>query len=220
MACLGWTDPPGRDSLVDGRPFGGRGGADPILRQIRPDIVFHLASHVSGDRALGAVASTLRDNLVTTVNLLTAAAEAGGTRVVLAGSMEESAPDDPVPSSPYAAAKTAASAYDGCSTSFTASGRQPAGVHGLRAGPAGRHQARAVRHQLAAAGRGPRLSSGKREVDWVYVDDVVAAFAAAAEATKAPGNTLDVGLRRAGFHPLTRGTDRPVGGWRSPAGVR
>ena len=42
-------------------------------------------------------------------------------------------------------------------------------------------------------GEGPRLSSGRREVDWVYVDDVVAAFVAAAEAEKAPGSTLDIG---------------------------
>ena len=82
-----------------------------ILRQVRPDVVFHLASHVSGDRGLGAVVPTLRDNLVTTVNLLTAAAEAGEARVVLAGSMEEPDRDDPAPSSPYAAAKSAASAY-------------------------------------------------------------------------------------------------------------
>jgi UDP-glucose 4-epimerase len=38
----------------------------------------------------------------------------------------------------------------------------------------------------------PSLSSGTREVDWVYVDDVVAAFLAAAAATP-PGTPVDVG---------------------------
>jgi hypothetical protein len=76
------------------------------------------------------------------------------------------------------------------------SGRQPAGAHGLRPGSAGRHDARALRHRLAAAGEAPRLSSGRGEVDWVYVDDVVAAFVAAAESDKVPGSTVDVGSGR------------------------
>jgi nucleoside-diphosphate-sugar epimerase len=37
------------------------------------------------------------------------------------------------------------------------------------------------------------LSSGNREVDWVYVDDVVEAFVAAADAVDAAGATVDVG---------------------------
>jgi UDP-glucose 4-epimerase len=170
------------------------GPADRIVRQVRPDVAFHLASHVSGDRGLGAVASTLRDNLVTTVNLLTAAAEAGGTRVVLAGSMEESTPDDPAPSSPYAAAKTAASAY---SQLFDQLYGLP--VVNLRVfmvyGPGQWDGTKLVPYVISSLlrGEGPRLSSGMRQVDWVYVDDVVAAFVAAAEAERAPGSTVDVG---------------------------
>jgi UDP-glucose 4-epimerase len=170
------------------------GAAGRILRQVRPDVAFHLASHVSGDRGLGAVASTLRDNLVTTVNLLTAAAEAGGTRVVLAGSMEESAPDDPAPSSPYAAAKAAASAY---AQLFDQLYGLP--VVNLRVfmvyGPGQWDGTKLVPYVISSLlrGEGPRLSSGTRQVDWVYVDDVVAAFVAAAESPKAPGSTVDVG---------------------------
>lgn len=170
------------------------GAADRIVRQIRPDAVFHLASHVSGDRTLGAVASTLRDNLVTTVNLLSAAADAGGTRVVLAGSMEESLPDDPAPSSPYAAAKTAATAY---AQLFDQLYGLP--VVNLRVfmvyGPGQRDGTKLVPYVITSLlrGDGPRLSSGMRQVDWVYVDDVVAAFVAAAESSKAPGSTVDVG---------------------------
>jgi UDP-glucose 4-epimerase len=170
------------------------GAADRIVRQIRPDAVFHLASHVSGDRTLGAVASTLRDNLVTTVNLLTAAADARGTRVVLAGSMEESLPDDPAPSSPYAAAKTAATAY---AQLFDQLYGLP--VANLRVfmvyGPGQRDATKLVPYVISSLlrGEGPKLSSGMREVDWVYVDDVVAAFVAAAESPKAPGSTVDVG---------------------------
>jgi UDP-glucose 4-epimerase len=192
-----------------------------ILRQARPDVAFHLASHVSGDRALGAVAPTLRDNLLTTVNLLTAAAEAGGTRVVLTGSMEEPAPDEPAPSSPYAAAKAAASAY----------ARLFDQLYGLQVvnlrvfmvyGPGQRDGTKLVPYVISSLlrGEGPKLSSGRREVDWVYVDDVVAAFVAAAASEKAPGTTVDVGsgelvsirslVER--IHALVGGDVRPVFG--------
>jgi UDP-glucose 4-epimerase len=170
------------------------GATDRLVQRIRPDAVFHLASHVSGDRALGVVASTLRDNLVATVNLLTAAADAGGTRVVLAGSMEEALPDDPAPSSPYAAAKTAATAY---AQLFDQLYGLP--VVNLRVfmvyGPGQRDGTKLVPYVISSLLRGeePRLSSGIREVDWIYVDDVVAAFVAAAESPKAPGSACDVG---------------------------
>jgi UDP-glucose 4-epimerase len=170
------------------------GAAARILREVRPDVVFHLASHVSGDRALGAVVPTLRDNLVTTVNLLTAAAASGGPRVVLAGSMEEPDRDDPAPSSPYAAAKAAASGYAGLFDQLYG-----LAVVNLRVfmvyGPGQRDGTKLVPYVITSLlrGEGPRLSSGRREVDWVYVDDVVAAFVAAAEADRAPGSTVDVG---------------------------
>ena len=110
--------------------------------------------------------------------------------------MEGSDPDDPepVPSSPYAAAKTAVSAY----------ARLFDRVYGLPVvhlrvfmvyGPGQRDGTKLVPYVIRSLleGEPPRLSSGRREVDWVYVDDVVAAFVAAAEAEKAPGTTLDVG---------------------------
>jgi UDP-glucose 4-epimerase len=167
-----------------------------VLAQVRPDVVFHLASRVTGKRGLDAVLPTLRDNLVTTVNLLTAACEAGAPRVVLAGSMEECDPDEPrpVPGSPYAAAKTAASGY----------ARMFHAIHGLPVvtlrvfmvyGPGQRDGAKLIPYVTTCLlrDREPLLSSGHREIDWVYVDDVAAAFLAAANAEKAPGQTLDVG---------------------------
>ena len=62
-----------------------------VFDKVRPDYVFHLASHVSGSRDLSAVMPTFRDNLTTTVNLLTLATEFGCKRIVLAGSLEEAA---------------------------------------------------------------------------------------------------------------------------------
>jgi nucleoside-diphosphate-sugar epimerase len=42
-------------------------------------------------------------------------------------------------------------------------------------------------------GEDPALSSGTRMIDWVYVDDVVAAFLAAAAEEKAAGRVFDIG---------------------------
>lgn len=167
-----------------------------ILQSVRPDLVFHLASHVSGDRALDAVLPTVRDNLLSTVNVLTAACEAGGPRVVVAGSMEEcdAVGSDAVPGSPYAAAKSAASGY----------GRMFHALYGLPVvslrvfmvyGPGQRDATKLIPYVATSLLRGepPQLSSGNREVDWVYVDDVVDAFLAAATEEAAAGTTIDVG---------------------------
>ena len=59
------------------------------MRRVRPDVVVHLAGEVSGARDLELVLPMLRANLMATVNLMLACAEAGSSRVVLAGSMEE-----------------------------------------------------------------------------------------------------------------------------------
>jgi len=166
-----------------------------LVQDVRPQLVYHLASHVSGDRAVGAVMPTLHDNLLTTVSLLTAACGAGGPRVVLAGSMEECAGDgDDVPGSPYAAAKTAAGAY----------GRMFHALYGLPVvnlriymvyGPGQRDGSKLIPYVTDCLLRGehPRLSSGRREVDWVYVDDVVAALLAAAQTGPADGTAVDIG---------------------------
>ena len=42
-------------------------------------------------------------------------------------------------------------------------------------------------------GEAPKLSSGQRQIDWIYVEDVVAAFLAAAQVANIEGSTVDVG---------------------------
>ena len=78
-----------------------------LLRRLRPDVVIHLASEVSGGRDRDLVLPMLEANLVTAVNVMLACADAGCGRLVLAGSMEE--PDlgdaEAVAQSPYAVAK-------------------------------------------------------------------------------------------------------------------
>jgi UDP-glucose 4-epimerase len=161
-----------------------------VLRSVRPDVVFHLASRVTGARRVEEVLPTLRANLVSTVNLLSVALEEGCGRVVLTGSMEEpdAADAEAAPSSPYAAAKWAGSAY---ARLFHDLWGQAVSV--LRVfmvyGPGRQDPARLVPHVVASllSGEAPRLTSGERLIDWVYVDDVVSALEAAATAPGAAG---------------------------------
>jgi nucleoside-diphosphate-sugar epimerase len=162
----------------------------------RPDVVMHLASHVAGGRGVDLVSQTFRDNLASTVNLLTVAEELGCSRVVLAGSMEEPGVHDPagVPPSPYAAAKWAAAAY---ARMFHALYSLP--VVMLRIfmvyGPGQGDETKLVPYVIRSLLKceSPRLTSGTRRVDWVYVDDVVDAFLHAAFAQDAEGTASDIG---------------------------
>ena len=84
-----------------------------IFEAAKPDVVFHLASHVVGARNVELVMPTFQDNLASTINVLIEATRLGCRKVVLIGSLEEPEASNghPIPSSPYAAAKSAASAY-------------------------------------------------------------------------------------------------------------
>jgi UDP-glucose 4-epimerase len=165
-----------------------------IFSAVRPDSVFHLASHVSGLRDLASVIPTVRSNLLSTVNLLTAATEIGCRRVVLAGSMEEPEGDDPVPCSPYAASKWAAGGY---ARMFHALYGVPTVI--LRIfmvyGPGQRDARKLVPYVIRSLLRGqaPKISSGSRPIDWIFIDDVIDALIAAAVADDVGGKTFDIG---------------------------
>jgi len=173
-----------------------RVAVDELFAVFRPDIVLHLASHVVGARTPEVVLSTYHSNLTSTLHLLMAAKAYGCERVVLTGSLEEPDPDtgSPVPSSPYAAAKAAASAY----------GRMFHALFGLSVvilrvfmvyGPGQADLKKLVPYVITSLDRGevPTFSSGTREVDWVYVDDVVRAYELAGLVQGADGQTIDVG---------------------------
>jgi nucleoside-diphosphate-sugar epimerase len=172
------------------------GAVQRLVREVRPEIVFHLAGAVAGTRDLDFVLPSLTTNLVGTVNLLTAATTHGLPRVVLAGSIEEPQPGElqATPCSPYAASKAAASVY----------ARMFHGLCGLPTvtlriamsyGPAQPDVRKLVPYVVNCllGGEPPKLTSGRREIDWIYVDDVVDAFVAAAGAPGVEGRTFDIG---------------------------
>jgi len=170
-----------------------------LIKTSRPDFVFHLASHVVGSRAVELVLPTFSGNLASTVNLLTAATELGCERIFLTGSLEEPepGPDPVVPSSPYAAAKFAASAYG---RMFHALYGTPVVILRLFMvyGPGQQDLRKLVPYVILSLLKGetPRLSSGVRKADWIFVDDVVAGYLAAIAANGLEGSTVDLGTGR------------------------
>lgn len=174
------------------------GEVERVWDAVRPTVAYHLAGEVNGAPTLDLLLPTYHSLLTTTVNLLSVSARRGCRRLVLIGSLEEVDIEDAgaPPASPYAAAKTAASSYArmchqlfGCPVVILRTF--------MSYGP-GQPQWKVIPSTIRALVNGlpPRLSSGKRELDWVYIDDVVEAFVAASYVPGIDGMTLDVGSGR------------------------
>jgi len=166
-----------------------------VMREARPHTVFHLASIVTGARTLDVVLPTLHGNLMGFVNVALAAAESASQRIVCMGSLQE--PDQhlpAIPSSPYAAAKYAASCYARMLSEvfrLPISIARPLMVYG----PGQSDLTKLVPHvlsQLLSRRKAP-LSTGAHPFDWVYIDDVCDALLAIAKCEQAIGRTIDVG---------------------------
>lgn len=167
---------------------------DRIVANFRPHSIFHLASRVNASRDAAELLPTFRDNVLSTVNLLTAAHRHGVQRVVCMGSLQE---PDAIPgpaNSPYAASKQAATAYV----------RMFASLYGLSVtiarpfmvyGPGQTDTSKVLPHVITRLleGRPAELSSGQHSFDWVHVRDVVDALLAVHEARDTDGMTVDVG---------------------------
>jgi UDP-glucose 4-epimerase len=166
-----------------------------LLSKYHPEVIYHLAGSVGASPSKDLVLPTFQSLLVSTINLLILATELGCRRLILAGSLTEPSSQGAhqTPSSPYSAAKWAASGY----------GRMFHSLYGtpvvvlipfMTFGP-GQHPKKLIPSVILSLLKGevPRLTSGRWEADWVYVDDVVEAFIAAGEAPDVEGETFDVG---------------------------
>jgi nucleoside-diphosphate-sugar epimerase len=165
-----------------------------IVASSAPDVVFHLAGHVTGSHNIDAVQPTLIGNLVSTVHLLSAAAKAGAPRVVVAGSMREPEHSgaDTRFGSPYAVSKWAANGY---ARLFNELYELPVIVARLMMvyGPGQWDSTKLVPHVVTSLleGRSPALTSGAAQADWVFVDDVADGLLGAA--TVADGQEVEIG---------------------------
>jgi UDP-glucose 4-epimerase len=166
-----------------------------VLKNIQPDVIFHLTTHGWGAPSLEHVLPTLRSDLIATVNLLTVATELRIRRLVLTRSLEEPQSTDPelVPSSPYAAAKWACGAY---ARMFHQLYRTPVVlVRIFMAYGPGQPVQKLIPYTILSLlnGETPKLSDGQRLVDWIYVDDVIQGLLIAAQASDIEGSTIDLG---------------------------
>ena len=167
-----------------------------LFFRLKPDFIYHLASFVAGSRDLGFVIPMMNNNFITSVNILNAASKIGCQRLFLIGSMEEAASGNPevVPSSPYAGAKWASSAYG---RMYHALYQVPVVILQLFMvyGPDQQDLKNLIPYVISCLLReeSPMLSSGQRMVDWIFVEDVVAALVAAAQAKDIEGKTITIG---------------------------
>jgi len=167
-----------------------------VIRQARPEVIFHLASHVKGAPDLKHVLPTFHSNLQSTVNLLSMAAESGCRRIVLTGSLAEPEVEqgEAFPSAPYAAAKWASTGY---ARMFHALYHLPVVIARVFMvyGPGQKDLTKLIPYVTLSLlqGKIPKITSGGRLVDWIYVADVVDGFLALADTPGADGDTIDLG---------------------------
>jgi UDP-glucose 4-epimerase len=160
----------------------------------RPDVVMHLAAQVDVRRSIQDPAFDAQVNVAGTVSILEAARAAGAKRVLLASTAAvygdpETLPIDEetsiAPLSPYGTSKAAAEWYlsqytrlHGVSTLAL----RMANVYGPRQDPHGEAGVVSIFCGIAAEGGQAKVfGDGLQTRDYVYVEDVVAAWLKAAE---------------------------------------
>jgi UDP-glucose 4-epimerase len=164
-----------------------------LIAAARPEVACHLAAQIDVRVSVADPASDARLNVIGTINVLEGTRRAQARKVVFTSSggsiygeperlpVSEQAPLDP--HSPYAASKVAGEFYLGVyrhlyglqTTSLALSN-----VYGPRQDPYGEAGVVAIFSSALLAGRPATIfGDGTATRDYVYVDDVVAAFVAA-----------------------------------------
>ncbi len=164
-----------------------------LFAETRPDIVVHLATAGPNIKSLDTVPANLRDDLISTVYVLTAAAKYGVARSIITASLEEPVDSRDSPMSSYAAAKVAGGIYGRL---FRTVFEHPVVIlrpfMGYGPGqPPAKFVAAAVRSCLE--GKPIRMGAGRKQTEWIYIDDIASAFVSAMKVTNPPKSTLDIG---------------------------
>jgi UDP-glucose 4-epimerase len=166
-----------------------------LFHEFQPNVVFHLSGHGVGAPGIEHVLPTVQHDLMTTVNILTASTQFGVKRLVLAASLEEpvQGSSEGIPSTPYAAAKFSSTMY--ARMFHKLYGTPVVQVRPFMTYGPGQRAHKLIPYVTLALlqGQSPKLGSGQRPVDWVYVDDVIDGMLAAALAPKIEGSAIDLG---------------------------
>src|SRR5439155_1276681 len=179
-----------------------------LIAHRRPEVVFHLAAQADVRVSVARPAFDAEVNIVGTINVLEGARAAGTRKVVLAASggtlygepeelpLRESHPQRPL--SPYGVSKKAAGDYLAAyrelhGIEFTALAL--ANVYGPRQDPHGEAGVVAIFAGLLLEGQQCTVyGDGEQTRDFVYVDDVVDAFARAATRGRRPLCNIGTGV--------------------------
>jgi UDP-glucose 4-epimerase len=171
-----------------------------ILKEFRPEAVFHLAGDVDAEEDFAQMVRSVEANTIGTVRVLEASARAGAGVLVYADSCKVygngpvpyrlAQPEAPVCS--YAIAKSAG--WQLCrlvsqATGMAVCGLRSTSVYGPRQNP------NLITHVRDCVRRGVpvRLLGGSQTRDLLFVDDAVRAFAAAATRPAARGLAIPIG---------------------------
>jgi UDP-glucose 4-epimerase len=177
-----------------------------------PEVVFHLAAQIDVRRSVADPALDARVNVVGTIQVATAALEAGCRRLVFASSggtvygepdpsdlpIDESYP--PRVTNPYGVSKRAAEDYLDSLASLH--GLEPVSlrlgnIYGPRQDPHGEAGVVAIFcDRLLTDQPVTVFGDGRQTRDYLFVDDAVDAFVAAGEADTVPARRLNVGTAR------------------------
>jgi UDP-glucose 4-epimerase len=179
----------------------------PAFAAARPEVVLHLAAQVDVRLSVADPAFDAQVNVAGTVSVLEAAREVGARRVVMASTAAvygdprdipttENAPIAPL--SPYGTSKAAAEWYlaqyrrlHGISTLAL----RMANVYGPRQDPHGEAGVVSIFSGMAASGaRATVFGDGRQTRDYVFVDDVVEAWLAAAASDVTGALNISTGI--------------------------
>jgi UDP-glucose 4-epimerase len=164
-----------------------------IIDQHKPEIIYHLTSDSKGGQDINLIPDSLKNDLISTINVLLEAARVKNIHVIIAGSFEEPSKNDKFPCSPYAAAKSATTSY----------ARMISALSGLEIsilrlmmvyGPRQKSYKifPYVINQLRD-GQLAELGSARRVLDWVYIDDVIDAFLRVGSLPWISADPIDIG---------------------------
>lgn len=172
-----------------------------IVRFAAPDFVIHLHAFITTERTPAALQSTLKSNLLASIDLMSACVEAGVKRLIVMGSGEEFGPvtgpfDDstiPDPPSPYGASKAAVTCYARMfhrAFNLPVTVIRPSVVYGPRQSP--RMLIPQVMHALAK-GVPIDVTEGRQTRDFIYAEDVGRGLVAALRADRVAGRSFNLG---------------------------
>ena len=165
-----------------------------LFEQTCPDVVYILTSDSRGGPDLDFVQAGVRNDVVATINILVEATRHKCRHVVMTGSLDEpeGTASGATPCTPYGAAKWMIGGY---ARMFMRLYGTPISIlRVMMTYGAGQKSYKLIPGIIQALlqNQPAKLGSGKRLVDWVYIDDVVDAFVRTAE-RKPLNETIDIG---------------------------